>query len=214
MILWLVEADLFIGPGDKQIAKQLEQVKAPVILVINKIDRIKREELLPVIDRFRKLFDFAEIVPVSARNGDNIDTLISVLFQYLEEGPLFYEDEVVTDQPVRQIAAEIIREKALHSLEEEIPHGIAVTVEKMKERKEGHITDIEATIVCEKDSHKGIIIGKGGSMLKKIGSSARYELEQMLENKVNLKLWVKVKKEWRDSDLLLKNYGYDVKNLK
>lgn len=214
VILWLVEADLFIGPGDKQIAKQLEQVKAPVILVINKIDRIKREELLPVIDRFRKLFDFAEIVPVSARNGDNIDTLISVLFQYLEEGPLFYEDEVVTDQPVRQIAAEIIREKALHSLEEEIPHGIAVTVEKMKERKEGHITDIEATIVCEKDSHKGIIIGKGGSMLKKIGSSARYELEQMLENKVNLKLWVKVKKEWRDSDLLLKNYGYDVKNLK
>lgn len=213
VILWLVEADLFIGPGDKQIAKQLEQVKVPVILVINKIDRVKKEELLPVIDRFRKLSDFAEIVPVSARNGDNTDTLISVVFQYLEEGPLFFDEEVVTDQPMRQIAAEIIREKALHSLNEEIPHGIAVTIEKMKERKEGQITDIEATIVCEKDSHKGIIIGKGGSMLKKIGSTARYELEQMLENKVNLKLWVKVRKEWRDSDLLLKNYGYDAKNL-
>lgn len=213
VVIWLVEANDYIGPGDRHIAEQLAQVKVPVILVINKIDMVKREQLLPIIDSFSKLYDFAEIVPLSARSGDNTDTLIDVVFQYLQEGPLFYDEDVVTDQPVRQIAAEIIREKALHSLNEEIPHGIAVTIEKMKERKKSNIVDIEATIVCEKDSHKGIIIGKGGAMLKKIGSTARYELENLLEQQVNLKLWVKVRKEWRDSDLLLKNYGYNAKEL-
>lgn len=213
VILWLVEADTFIGPGDRHIAEQLGATKVPVILVVNKIDMVKKEELLPIIDQFSRLCDFAEIVPVCARSGENTDTLLDVVFQYLKEGPMFYDEDVVTDQPMRQIAAEIIREKALHSLNEEIPHGIAVTIEKMKERSMGNITDIEATIICEKDSHKGIIIGKGGAMLKKIGSTARYELEGMLERKVNLKLWVKVRKEWRDSELLLKNYGYNQKDL-
>ena len=190
----------------------LKDVKVPVVLVINKIDKIKKEEVLPVIDSFRKLYDFADIVPVSARNGDNTDDLINVIFSYLKPGPMFYDEDVVTDQPMRQIAAEIIREKALYCLNEEIPHGIAVTIEKMKERSNG-LMDIEATIICERESHKGIIIGKGGSMLKKIGSTARFELERMMEQQVNLKLWVKVRKEWRDSDLFLKNFGYDKKEL-
>ncbi len=212
IILWLVEAEPYIGGGDMHIAEMLKGVKVPVILIINKIDRIKREEVLPVIDKFRKVYDFADIIPISARNGDNTDTVIDVIFSYLKEGPMFYDEDMVTDQPMRQIAAEIVREKALYCLNEEIPHGIAVTVEKMKERKNG-LMDIEANIVCERESHKGIIIGKGGSMLKKIGSTARFELEKMLEQKVNLKLWVKVRKEWRDSDIFLKNFGYDEKKL-
>lgn len=212
VILWLVEANPFIGATDRQIAKMLSVVKVPVILVINKIDTIKKEEVLPVIAAFKDLCDFADIVPVSARNADNTDTLIDVIFSYLSEGPMFYDEDVITDQPMRQIAAEIVREKALYCLNEEIPHGIAVTIEKMKERP-NKLMDIEATIICERDSHKGIIIGKGGQMLKKIGSSARYELEKMMEQKVNLKLWVKVRKEWRDSDLFLKNFGYDKKEL-
>ncbi len=212
IILWLVEADPYIGAADKQISLMLKDVKVPVVLVINKIDKIKKEEVLPVIDSFRKLYDFADIVPVSARNGDNTDDLINVIFSYLKPGPMFYDEDVVTDQPMRQIAAEIIREKALYCLNEEIPHGIAVTIEKMKERSNG-LMDIEATIICERESHKGIIIGKGGSMLKKIGSTARFELEKMMEQQVNLKLWVKVRKEWRDSDLFLKNFGYDKKEL-
>ena len=212
IILWLVEADPYIGAADKQISLMLKDVKVPVVLVINKIDKIKKEEVLPVIDSFRKLYDFADIVPVSARNGDNTDDLINVIFSYLKPGPMFYDEDVVTDQPMRQIAAEIIREKALYCLNEEIPHGIAVTIEKMKERSNG-LMDIEATIICERESHKGISIGKGGSMLKKIGSTARFELERMMEQQVNLKLWVKVRKEWRDSDLFLKNFGYDKKEL-
>jgi len=212
VILWLVEANPFVGPGDRQIAQMLEGVNIPVILVINKIDSIKKEEVLPVIDAFKDLCDFADIVPVSARNGDNTDTLIDVIFSYLSDGPMFYDEDVVTDQPMRQITAEIVREKALYCLNDEIPHGIAVTIEKMKERPNG-LMDIEATIICERDSHKGIIIGKGGQMLKKIGTNARYELEKMMEQRVNLKLWVKVRKEWRDSDLFLKNFGYDKKEL-
>ncbi|MCI8372996.1 MAG: GTPase Era [Lachnospiraceae bacterium] len=213
VILWLVEADSYIGPGDRHIAEQLAAVHVPLILVINKIDTVKKNELLPIIENYNQLCRPAEIVPVCARTGENTDTLIEVIFEYLKEGPMFFDEDVVTDQPMRQIAAEIIREKALHSLNEEIPHGIAVTIESMKERSQGKLTDIEATIICEKDSHKGIIIGKNGSMLKKIGSHARYELEQMMEQKVNLKLWVKVRKEWRDSELLLKNYGYNKKDL-
>lgn len=213
VVLWLVEAKDYIGAGDQNIAEMLEGIKKPVVLVLNKIDSIKRDELLPIIDNFRKIYNFVEIVPVSAKTGDNTDILIQVIFEYLKEGPQFYEEDVVTDQPIRQIASEIIREKALHSLNEEIPHGIAVTIDRMKEREKGRITDIEATIICERDSHKGIIIGKGGAMLKKIGSTARYELEDLLEQQVNLQLWVKVKKEWRDSELMLKNYGYDKNNL-
>lgn len=208
VVLWLVEPNTYLGAGDQHILQQLKAANVPVILVINKIDTKKKEEILAVIDVYRKEMDFAEIVPVSAFQGENVDTLIKCIFKYFSYGPAFYDEDTVTDQPMRQIAAELIREKALRLLEDEIPHGIAVTIEKMKERKNGEIVDIEANIVCEKESHKGIIIGKQGAMLKKIGSQSRYELERMLEQKVNLQLWVKVRKEWRDSELLLKNYGY------
>ena len=211
VILWLVEPSTFIGAGEQHIAEQLKDINVPVILVINKIDTVKKEEILVFIDAYRKILDFAEIIPASALRDKNADEIVESIFKYLPQGPQYYDEDTVTDQPMRQIVAEIIREKALHALNEEIPHGIAVTIEKMKERKNGKITDIEATIICERDSHKGIIIGKQGSMLKKIGSNARYEIEQMLEMKVNLQLWVKVRKDWRDSDLLLKNYGYNEK---
>ena len=212
VILWLVEPTSFIGAGERHIAEQLEKVKTPVILVINKTDTVKREEILLFIDTYRKLYDFDEIVPVSALNGDHTDTLIEQIFKYLPYGPRFYDEDTITDQPMRQIAAELIREKALKCLSDEIPHGIAVSIDKMKERGNGKVCDIDATIICEKDSHKGIIIGKQGAMLKKIGSAARYEIERMLEMKVNLQLWVKVKKDWRDSDYLIKNFGYDKKD--
>ena len=177
------------------ILKVLNKVKTPVILVINKVDTVKKEEILAFIDAYRKILDFAEIVPVSALKGTNTDTLLDVIFKYLPYGPQFYDEDTVTDQPQRQIVSELIREKALRCLDEEIPHGIAVSIDQMKFRKGGKMADISATIVCEKESHKGIIIGKQGAMLKKIGSAARYEIEQMLECKVNLQLWVKVKKE-------------------
>ena len=211
VVLWLVEPTDFIGAGERHIAEQLENVKTPVILVINKVDTIKKEEILGFIDNYRKIYDFAEIVPVSALKGTNTDDLINTIFKYLSEGPMFYDEDTVTDQPMRQIVAELIREKALKCLSDEIPHGIAVYIDQMKERKSGQIIDIDATIVCERDSHKGIIIGKQGVMLKKIGSAARYEIERMMEIQVNLKLWVKVRKEWRDSDMQLKNFGYDPK---
>lgn len=213
VVLWLVEPTTYIGAGEKHIAQQLEKTKVPVILVINKVDTIKKEEVLGVIDTYRKLYDFAEIIPASALRGQNTDDIIRSLFKYMTYGPMFYDEDTVTDQPQRQIVAEVIREKALHALDEEIPHGIAVTIEKMRERKGQNIVDIEATIICEKDSHKGIIIGKQGAMLKKIGSNARFEIEKMLEEKVNLKIWVKVKKDWRDSDTLMKNFGYDKKEI-
>ena len=211
VVLWLVEPTDFIGAVERHIAEQLENVKTPVILGINKVDTVKKEEILGFIDNYRKIYDFAEIVPVSALKGTNTDDLISTIFKYLSEGPMFYDEDTVTDQPMRQIVAELIREKALKCLSDEIPHGIAVYIDQMKERKSGDIIDIDATIVCERDSHKGIIIGKQGVMLKKIGSAARYEIERMMEIKVNLKLWVKVRKEWRDSDMQLKNFGYDPK---
>lgn len=213
VILWLVEPTTYVGAGEKHIIEQLEKTKLPVILVINKIDTIKKEEILEVIDTYRKLYDFAEIIPVSALRGNNTEDIITCLLKYMPYGPMFYDEDTVTDQPQRQIVAEIIREKALHALDEEIPHGIAVTIEKMRERKGQHIVDIEATIVCERESHKGIIIGKQGSMLKKIGSNARYEIERMLEEKVNLKIWVKVRKDWRDSDTQIRNFGYDKKEI-
>lgn len=213
VVLWLVEPTTYIGAGERHIAEQLTRTKTPVILVINKIDTVKKEEILKFIDEYRKIYDFAEIIPVSALKGINTDDIIDTVFQYLPYGPMFYDEDTVTDQPQRQIVAELIREKALRCLSEEIPHGIAVSVESMKERKKGKLMDIEATIVCEKDSHKGIIIGKGGAMLRKIGAAARFEIEEMLEMKVNLQLWVKVKKDWRDSDFLIKNFGYDKKDI-
>ena len=213
VVCWLVEPTTYIGAGEQHIIERLKKVKAPIILVINKVDTIKKEEILPVIDCYRKELDFQEIIPVSARSGANVDELIDTIYKYLPYGPMCYDEDTITDQPMRQIVAELIREKALHALNEEIPHGIAVVIDSMKERKsqKGIITDIQATIICERDSHKGIIIGKGGEMLKKIGANARYEIEKQLDTKVNLQLWVKVKKEWRDSDVLIKNFGYDKK---
>lgn len=213
VILWLVEPTTYIGAGEKHIAEQLQKTSLPVILVINKVDTVKKEDILQVIDNYRKLYEFAEIIPASALRGQNTKDIVNSLFKYMPYGPMFYDEDTVTDQPQRQIVAEIIREKALHALDEEIPHGIAVTIEKMRERKGQHIVDIEATIICERDSHKGIIIGKQGSMLKKIGSNARFEIEKMLEERVNLKIWVKVKKDWRDSDTLMKNFGYNKKEI-
>lgn len=209
VILWLVEPSDYIGAGERHIIEQLKKTNTPVILVINKIDTVKKELILTYIDAYRKELDFAEIVPVSALKKDGMEVLIECIMKYLPYGEPFYDEDTVTDQPMRQIVAELIREKALKCLEEEIPHGIAVTIEQMKYRK--RIVDIDATIICERDSHKGIIIGKQGSMLKKIGSMARPDIEELVERQVNLKLWVKVKKDWRDSDFLLKNFGYDPK---
>ena len=206
VVLWLVEPTTFIGAGEKHIAEQLGKVRTPVVLVINKVDMVKKEEILGFIDAYRKIYDFAEIVPVSARNGDNTDELVKVILKYLPYGPQFYDEDTVTDQPERQIVAELIREKALHSLNDEIPHGIAVAIDAMKYRRK--IVDIDATIICERDSHKGIIIGKHGDMLKKISSMAREDCERFMGTKVYLTTWVKVKENWRDSDFLVRNFGY------
>ena len=213
VVLWLVEPTTFIGAGEQHIAAQLKTIKTPVVLVINKVDTVKKEEILKFIDAYKDICEFADIVPVSALKGQNTDTVLEVIYKYLPYGPGYYDEDTVTDQPQRQIVAELIREKALRSLNEEIPHGIAVTIEQMKERENGKVVDIEATIICERDSHKGIIIGKGGAMLKKIGSAARFEIERMMEMKVNLQIWVKVRKDWRDSDLFMKNFGYDKKEI-
>ena len=213
VILWLVEPTTFIGAGERYIAEQLSKIKTPVILVINKIDTVKsKEEILTFIAAYKDILNFAEIIPVSALKEMNIEDVKSSIFKYLPAGPQFYDEDTVTDQPMRQIAAELIREKALRMLDDEIPHGIAVVIDQMKERPNG-IIDVDATIVCERDSHKGIIIGKGGSMLKRIGTAARMEIENLMDTKVNLKLWVKVRREWRDSDMYMKNYGYNQKDV-
>ncbi|MCI5620950.1 MAG: GTPase Era [Lachnospiraceae bacterium] len=209
VILWLVEPTDFIGAGEQHILEKLRGTSTPVILIINKMDTLKnRDEMLTYIDRYSREYDFAEIVPASALRGENTQVILDLIFKYLPYGPMFYDEDTITDQPERQIVAELIREKALHALDEEIPHGIAVSIDQMKKRPGKKLYDIDATIICERDSHKGIIIGKQGSMLKKIGSNARYEIERLLDAKVNLKLWVKVKKDWRDSDYMIKNFGY------
>jgi GTP-binding protein Era len=213
LILWLVEPTTFIGGGEQYIIEKLKNVKTPVFLIINKIDQVSEEDILNAILAYKDKMDFAEIIPVSALKGKNTDDLIKTIFRYMDQGPMYYDEDTITDQPERQIVAELIREKALRNLNQEIPHGIAVVIDRMKTRKKGDIMDIEATIVCERESHKGIIIGKKGSMLKEIGSQARVEIENLLDTKVNLSLWVKVKKDWRDSDMLLKNYGFDKREL-
>lgn len=208
VILWLVEPSTFIGAGEQHIAEQLRSVKTSVFLVINKIDTVEKAEILKFIAAYKDIVDFAEIIPVSALKGENTDDLLQAMMKYLPTGPQYYDEDTITDQPERQIVAEMIREKALRNLSDEIPHGIAVAIDRMHERPNGGIIDIDATIVCERNSHKGIIIGKQGAMLKKIGSQARADMEALLDCKVNLKLWVKVKKDWRDSDFLIKNFGY------
>lgn len=207
VILWLVEPDEKIGPGDSIILEKLKKVKTPVILIINKIDTIDKAAVGSLITMWKKQHAFKAVIPVSALRSINTDTVLEEIRRYLPEGPMYYDEDTVTDQPIRQITAEIIREKALRRLEDEIPHGIAVTVDVMKVRKDG-IWQVDASIICERDSHKGIIIGKQGSMLKSIGIDARKDIELLTGGQVNLKLWVKVRREWRDSDIQLKNFGY------
>ena len=206
IVLWLIEPSTFIGKNEMEILEKIKRVKKPVFLIVNKIDSVTKLEVLECIDRYRKIYEFAEVIPVSAIKGDNTQVIIDCVFKYLDKGPMYYDEDTITDQPVRQIVAELIREQALKALDDEIPHGIAVSIEQMKYRKQ--MVDIDATIICEKDSHKGMIIGKQGSMLKRIGTHARFGIEELLESKVNLQLWVKVKKDWRDSEFLLQNFGY------
>ncbi len=208
VILYLVEPSDFVGKGEQFIISVLREVKVPVILVINKIDTIKFENVLPIIAKYKELYDFAEIIPISAFNGDNVNDVIDSIFRYLEEGPMYYDRDAITNQPLKSLVAEIIREKVLHNMKDEIPHGVNVIIESYKKREDKNIVDIGAVIVVEKDSHKGMIIGKAGSMLKRIGSSARYDMEKLLSSKVNLKIFVKVKKNWRDDEFLLKNFGF------
>lgn len=208
VILWLVEPTTFIGAGERYIIEKLKNVHTPVILVVNKTDTVTEEEIFKAISTYKDVYDFKEIVPVSALKNKNTEELLRTIFSYLDEGPQYYDADTITDQPERAIAAEMIREKALRCLDKEVPHGIAVVIDRMKDRERGNIVDIDATIICERDSHKGIIIGRQGAMLKKIGTQARRDMENLLDTKVNLKLWVKVKKDWRDSEFLLKNYGY------
>lgn len=209
IIFYLVEPHPIIGKNEATIIEKLKSVHTPIFLCINKIDSVSKEEVAETINKYKEELDFSEIIPISAYEGANIDALLKCIEKYLPEGPQFFPDDVLTDQPERQIVAELIREKALHLLDKEIPHGIAVEIDTMKSRKNGDIVDIEATIVCERDSHKRIIIGKQGAMIKEIGSKARYDMERLLGSKVYLTLWVKVKKNWRDSQFLLKNYGFN-----
>lgn len=213
VVLWLVEPATFIGNGEKHIAEQLAKAKVPVILIMNKIDLVEKTKVAEALEAYKAIYPFSDMIAVSALRSRNLESVIEAIKKYLPYGPAFFDEDTITDQPQRQIAAEIIREKALRCLDEEIPHGIAVAIDKMKERPDGQIMDIEATIICEKDSHKGIVIGKGGTMLRKIGSQARRDIEQMLEMQVNLQLWVKVRKDWRDSDFMIKNFGYDKKEI-
>ena len=209
VVLWLVEPTTYIGRGEQAIIERLKKVHTPVLLIINKIDTVEKEDVEQAVKTYQEAYAFDAIIPVSALRNRNTEEVLHKILKYLPEGPQYYDEDTITDQPERQIMAEIIREKALRCLEHEIPHGIAVVIERMKDRPDGNIVDIDATIICERDSHKGIIIGKQGAMLKKIGTQARVDMEKLLDTKVNLKLWVKVKKDWRDSEYLLKNFGYD-----
>ena len=201
VILWLVEPKEYIGNNEHEIAKALMDSKKPLILIINKADLFETE------DAFRELCEFKEVISISALRSVRVDEVMNAIFRYLPEGPLYYDEDTLTDQPLREIAAEIIREKALRMLKDEIPHGIAVVMDKMSQRKTG-LWDIEASVICEKESHKGIIIGKNGQMLKKIGTEARKDIEKLVEDQVNLKLFVKVRKDWRDNELFLRTFGY------
>lgn len=205
IVLWLVEPRSEIGYRDREIAGLVADIKKPLILAINKCDRVKGAEVLPVIEEYRRLCSFDEIIPISALTGDNVDSLVDAIFKYAPYGEQYYDEDDITDQPMRQIAAELIREKALNLLSDEIPHGIAVYVERMSDRRSKPITDISAAMVCERESHKGIIIGRSGSMLKKIGSQARADIEAMLGRQVNLKLFVKYRKDWRNSNSQIKS---------
>lgn len=211
VVMWIIEPGDRISAGEQEIAEKLAGVKKPVILVINKVDVNTDEEVFKTIDIYKDVLDFTDIVPVSALREKNREELINVIIKNLPEGPMYYDEDTVTEETERDICAELIREQALQKLDKEIPHGIAVEIDTMKVRPDGRITDIEATIICERDSHKGIIIGKGGAMLKRIGTGARIEMEKLLMTKVNLKLFVKVRRDWRDNQNMLRNFGYSDK---
>ncbi|MCS5696182.1 GTPase Era [Desulfofundulus thermocisternus] len=207
VILFLVEPRL-PGPGDEYIINQLQEVKTPVILVINKIDLLESKvELLPLIDVYRQKYNFAEIIPVSALKPENLECLMDLVVSYLPYGPKYYPDDMITDRPEQFIMAELIREKILHLTSQEVPHGVAVVVEEVEPRSE-QLVYVRAVIYTEKESHKAILIGKGGRMLKEIGRRAREEMELLLGSKIYLDLWVKVKEDWRNQELYLKNFGY------
>ena len=209
-VIYMVEPRGNIHEGDRAIIKSLSGVKSPVFLAVNKVDTVDKPGLLKIIDSYQAAYKFRDIVPLSAITGENTQALLDTLCRILPEGPMYFPEDQITDQPERQITAEIIREKALQYLQEEIPHGLAVDITAMKPRAEDpdSIVDIGATIFCEKESHKAIIIGKKGDMLKKIGTAARRDIQRLLGSPIFLDLWVKVKKNWRDDDFLLKNFGY------
>lgn len=208
LVLFLVEEEPFIGKGDRMILDKLAGCGVPVILVINKMDKIPKEELLKKIELFSEFGFIDEIIPISALKAENIETLVTAIESYLSEGPMFFPEDMVTDRAERFLVQEMIREKVLRFLQQEVPHGVAVEVMSMKERPNGTIVDIDVNIYCERKSHKGILIGKNGEMLKKIGSSARRDIEEMLDAKVNLTLWVKVRDDWRDRPFDLNELGY------
>lgn len=213
IILMLIEPSEKVSDLDRYVIEQIDNIKTPVILVINKIDTLEKSKLLKTIDIYKELYNFAYIIPISALKGENIDELLKCIKNNLPNGPQYFPSDTITDQPERQIVSELVREKALQFLEDEIPHGIAVEILSMKKRDDKDIVDIEANIYCEKESHKGIIIGKQGNKLKQIGTKARIDIQNLLGSQVNLKLWVKVKKDWRDNEFLLKNFGYNTKEL-
>ncbi|GKS12460.1 GTPase Era [Paenibacillus chitinolyticus] len=206
-ILFLADVSEGIGGGDRYIIEQLKNVKTPVILVLNKIDQVHPEELLPIITTYKDLYEFAEIVPVSALLGNNVNTMLEQVVKYLPEGPQYYPADQITDHPEQFVCAELVREKILHMTREEIPHSIAVAIEDMKVEKNG-VVHISAVIYVERDSQKGIIIGKQGSLLKEIGKQARHDIEALLGSKTFLELWVKVKKDWRNQERVLRDLGF------
>lgn len=211
LVLFVVDDSKKIGPGDRKIIEDLKGIKTPVILVLNKIDKLEEAELFDLMNLYSKEELFKEIVPISALKGRNVNELLKVIEKYLEEGPKYFPDYMVTDQPERVLVSELIREKVLHYLDDEVPHGVAVEIERMKSRKDKDIVDISAVIYCERESHKGIIIGKNGRKLKGIGKSAREDMEFLLGSKINLQLWVKVKENWRNLQNYISDFGYNDK---
>lgn len=213
IVMYLIEPFEKINDGDLNILEKLKNVNSKVFLIINKIDTVEHSKILEVIDVYKDKYDFDEIIPISAVNAKNVSSILDCIEKHLPIGVQYFPEDMITDQPEKQIVSEIIREKALRLLNEEVPHGIAVEIMSMKKRKNKDFYDIEATIYCERDTHKGIIIGKKGAKLKDIGSRARADIERLLNAQVNLQIWVKVKKDWRDSDFLLKNFGYNSKEI-
>lgn len=209
VITYIVDTTEEIGKLDSEIIEKLKLVNTKIILLINKIDKISSDKVNELVEMYSKVGIFEEIIPISALTGDNLEGYLTSLKNNLPEWPMYYDKDSVTDQPIRQIVQELIREKALINLSDELPHGIAITIEKFKERQDKNLIDIDATIIVEKKSHKGMVIGKKGSMIKKIGTDARIDIEQLLDAKVNLKLWVKIDEEWRNKDSRLRYLGYN-----